>query len=77
MPEENFQEKREPPKYSGLIQTSKERKKIGRMLLWESKSTNPKAPVLYGRLQTNYGTSLIALWKFSPRKKTEDDEFKI
>lgn len=70
MPEQNSIQI--PPKYSGKIQTRyKENEKVkilGRVTLWENKSTNPNAPVLTGQLVTKYGTSLIALWNHSPRK---------
>lgn len=41
---------------------------LGRVTLWENKSTNPKAPVLTGRLVTKYGTTQIALWNYSVKK---------
>jgi hypothetical protein len=63
------------PAYSGTLQTGaknpKMRKKIGSIVLWQNQSSNPKAPVLCGRIQTNYGSSLVALWKFVPRQKEQ------
>lgn len=76
MPQETLGEKKkEMPKYSGVLQTNNSnprmRKKIGRIVVWENTSANPRAPVLYGMISTNYGKSLIALWKFTP--KTRED----
>lgn len=77
MAEENLGEEKRLPKYSGVIQTRfrdpKTRRTLGRILLWESRSTNPKAPVLYGRLQTKYGISSVALWQFVQRQKKQAD----
>lgn len=66
------------PKYSGTLQTNnknpKYRKKIGTITLWENKSENPRAPTFVGQINTNYGKSQVALWKFAPRKKPDSGD---
>ena len=49
----------------------KNRRILGRLVLWENQSANPRAPLLKGVLSTNYGKSGVALWVFVPRIKKE------
>lgn len=62
------------PLYTGVLQTNnknpKFRKKIGRIALWNNRSKNPRAPVPYGQIATNYGKSVVALWRFEAKKET-------
>lgn len=64
--------KKEQPKLSGVVQTmGKTRKVLGRLVLWENHSANPRAPILRGVLSTNNGKSEVVLWPFVPRPKKE------
>jgi hypothetical protein len=63
------------PKYTGTLQTNssnpKMRKRLGRITFWENASDNPRAPVLYGQIATNYGKSVVALWRFVPKERAD------
>lgn len=67
--------KKEQPKLSGVVQTvdKKSRRILGRLVLWENHSANPRAPILRGTLSTNYGRSEVVLWPFAPKPKKESD----
>jgi len=65
------------PRYSGVLQTGNhdvgKRKKLGRILLWENDSANPKAPKFFGTIHTSYGKALVSLWEFAPGRRNRKE----
>ena len=60
-------EQKRTPRYSGVLQTRErditKRKRLGRIVLYDSESASKNAPKLVGMVYTNYGKALVALWE--------------
>lgn len=61
------------PKFTGLVyevgENPREKKKVGRIAVWNNLSMKEKSPVYQGEIQTDSGKRYrFGLWNFKPKE---------